>query len=145
MKKSHLKEFLAIRGMGQVISVTVAMLIMVLVFGGFLAAGMPLVGALVSIAGSLGVAYALTYAMDLESFVVNIITVIGLGLSIDYGLLITSRYREELARSLTADQELERAAPEGDPARAATALCSNWSSSAPCATRTPTTRPTPNG
>ncbi len=33
MKKSHLKEFLAIRGMGQVISVTVAMLIMVLVFG----------------------------------------------------------------------------------------------------------------
>ncbi len=106
---------------GELVSLPLALIIMVLVFGGFLAAGMPLVGALVSIAGSLGVAYALTYAMDLESFVVNIITVIGLGLSIDYGLLITSRYREELARSLTADQELERAAPEGDPARAATA------------------------
>jgi len=33
MKRKHLKEFLAIRGMGQVISVTVAMLVMVLVFG----------------------------------------------------------------------------------------------------------------
>lgn len=83
---------------GELISLPLSLLIMVLVFGGFLAAGMPLIGALAAIAGSLGVLYGLTYVMDLQSFVVTIVTVIGLGLSIDYGLLITSRYREELAR-----------------------------------------------
>ena len=41
--------------------------------------------------------YALSFFTDLQSFVVIIISVIGLGLSIDYGLLLTSRYREELA------------------------------------------------
>ena len=43
--------------------------------------------------------YALSFFTDLQSFVVIIISVIGLGLSIDYGLLLTSRYREELARN----------------------------------------------
>ena len=84
---------------GEIIALPLALLVMVLVFGGFLVAGMPLIGALASIAGSLGVLYALSFFTDLQSFVVNIISVIGLGLSIDYGLLLTSRYREELARN----------------------------------------------
>ncbi|SDN04748.1 MMPL family transporter [Actinomyces ruminicola] len=88
---------------GKLISLPLALLIMVLVFGGFLTAGMPLFGALVSIAGTMGVLYALSFTMDLQSFVINIVTVISLGLSIDYGLLVTSRYREELARSRDAE------------------------------------------
>ncbi|WP_147681271.1 MMPL family transporter [Actinomyces ruminicola] len=88
---------------GELISLPLALLIMVLVFGGFLAAGMPLIGALASICGTMGVLYALSFAMDLQSFVINIVAVISLGLSIDYGLLITSRYREELARSHDAE------------------------------------------
>lgn len=82
---------------GEMVSLPLALLVMVLVFGGFLLAGMPLAGALASIACSLGVLYALSLAIDMQSFVVNIVSVIGLGLSIDYGLLITSRFREELA------------------------------------------------
>ncbi|MDU0347342.1 MMPL family transporter [Actinomyces sp. MRS3W] len=88
---------------GEIISLPLALLVMVLVFGGFLAAGMPLAGALVSICGTLGVLYALSFTLDLQSFVINIVTVISLGLSIDYGLLITSRYREELARRWDAE------------------------------------------
>ncbi|WP_257210803.1 MMPL family transporter [Actinomyces ruminis] len=84
---------------GELITLPLALVIMVLVFGGFLAAGMPLIGALVSIACTMGVLYFLSVGVDLQSFVINIVTVISLGLSIDYGLLITSRYREELARS----------------------------------------------
>ena len=84
---------------GEAVSLPLALLVMVLVFGGFLAAGMPLIGALASIASTLGVLWALSLGTDLQSFVVNIVSVIGLGLSIDYGLLLTSRYREELARN----------------------------------------------
>ena len=89
---------------GEAVSLPLALLVMVLVFGGFLAAGMPLIGALASIASTLGVLWALSLGTDLQSFVGNIVSVIGLGLSIDYGLLITSRYREELARAHAESQ-----------------------------------------
>nr|WP_300338007.1 MMPL family transporter [Actinomyces sp.] len=83
---------------GEMIALPVTLVVMVLVFGGFLAAGMPVLGALSSIAGSFGVLWVASTLVDLQSFVVNIVTVIGLGLSIDYALLITSRFREELAQ-----------------------------------------------
>ena len=69
---------------------------MVLVFGGFVAAGMPILGAVASIAGALASLLAFSYAIDLDASVVNVVTVLGLGLCIDYGLLTVSRFREEL-------------------------------------------------
>lgn len=90
---------------GEMIALPVTLVVMVLVFGGFLAAGMPILGALSSIAASFGVLWIASTLVDLQSFVVNIVTVIGLGLSIDYALLITSRYREELAQPAQVPQE----------------------------------------
>ncbi len=81
---------------GEAISMPVALLVMVLVFGGLLSAGMPLLGAVASIAGGLGSVFALSHWLDMDSSVVNVVTLLGLGLSIDYGLLIVSRFREEL-------------------------------------------------
>ncbi|QHT55853.1 MMPL family transporter [Cellulomonas sp. H30R-01] len=81
---------------GEAIALPVALLVMVLVFGGFLAAGLPMAGAVASIAGGLASLLAFSYVLDLDSSVVNVVTVLGLGLSIDYGLLIVSRFREEL-------------------------------------------------
>lgn len=81
---------------GEAIALPVALLIMVLVFGGFLAAAMPMVGAIASIAVGLAALLGFSYLMDLDSSVVNVVTLLGLGLSIDYGLLIVSRFREEL-------------------------------------------------
>ena len=75
---------------------------MVLVFGGFLAAGMPIVGAIASIGGGLATLLGFSYLIDLDAAVVNVVTVLGLGLCIDYGLLIVSRYREELRAQLAA-------------------------------------------
>ena len=83
---------------GEAVSLPVALIVMVLVFGGFLAAAMPMVGALASIAAGLGTVYGLSYLMDLDSSVINVVTILSLGLSIDYGLLIVSRFREELHR-----------------------------------------------
>lgn len=88
---------------GEVVALPVALLIMIVVFGGFLAASMPMAGALASIAGGLGSLLALTYVMDVDASVVNVVTVLGLGLSIDYGLLIVSRFREELHRTVGTD------------------------------------------
>lgn len=85
---------------GEVIALPISLLIMVVVFGGFLAAGIPLVGAIVSILGGLGALWGFSYLLDLDAVVVNVVTILGLGLSIDYGLLIVSRYREELRASI---------------------------------------------
>ncbi len=81
---------------GEVIALPVSLLVMVLVFGGFLAAGVPIAGAIASIGGALAVLLGFSYLIDLDASVVNVVTVLGLGLCIDYGLLIVSRYREEL-------------------------------------------------
>lgn len=83
---------------GEAIALPVALLIMVLVFGGFLAAAMPMAGALASIGTGLGVLLGLSYLMEIDASIVNVVTVLGLGLSIDYGLLVVSRFREELVR-----------------------------------------------
>jgi len=88
---------------GERIALPIALLVMVLVFGGFMAAAMPMAGALVSIAVGLGTVYGLSFVMDMDASVVNVVTILGLGLSIDYGLLIVSRYREELHRLLDDD------------------------------------------
>ena len=81
---------------GEIISLPLALIVLVLVFGGFLAAGMPLIGAIVSIVGGLGVLYGASYVLDVDTTVLNVLSVIGLGLSIDYGLLMISRFREAL-------------------------------------------------
>ena len=85
---------------GESIGLPVALLLLVIVFGGLLAAGLPLVGAGVSIGLGMAGIWALTFAMDINSFILNVISIIGLALSIDYGLLVVSRYREEIANQL---------------------------------------------
>jgi len=81
---------------GEGIALPVSLLVMVVVFGGFIAAGMPVVGAIASIGGALASLLAFSYVIDLDASVVNVVTVLGLGLCIDYGLLVVSRFREEL-------------------------------------------------
>lgn len=92
---------------GESIGLPVALILMVIVFGGLLAAGLPLIGALTTILCALGALWILTFFSDVDSFIINIISIIGLGLSIDYGLLVVSRYREEVAR-LRQERDLPR-------------------------------------
>ncbi len=83
---------------GELVALPLALVMMVLVFGGLMAASMPLAGAIASILTGLGAMFALTFVMDIDASIINVATVLGLGLSIDYGLLVVSRFREELAR-----------------------------------------------
>jgi len=89
---------------GEAVALPLSLLVMVIVFGGFLAAGIPVVGALVTIGGGLAALLGFSHLIDLDASVVNVVTVLGLGLCIDYGLLVVSRYREELRALADAGQ-----------------------------------------
>ena len=85
---------------GEGIALPITFVVMVLIFGGFLAAGIPIIGAIASICGALATLWGFAHVIDLDATVVNIVTVLGLGLCIDYGLLVVSRFREEMAAAL---------------------------------------------
>jgi len=85
---------------GEAISLPVALLLLIIIFGGVVAAGLPLIGAIISIVIGLGAVWALTFVNTVDSFILNVISIIGVALSIDYGLLVVSRYREELSSEL---------------------------------------------
>ncbi|MEU5941849.1 MMPL family transporter [Micromonospora sp. NPDC047548] len=78
-------------------SLPLTLLVLVVVFGGVVAAGLPLLATLATVLGSFGVLLAFSRFVDLDSNVVTVVSMLGLGLSIDYGLLLIARYREELA------------------------------------------------
>ncbi|XCB30052.1 MMPL family transporter [Arcanobacterium hippocoleae] len=79
---------------GEIVGIPIALLLMVFVFGGILAAGLPLGSAIVTILISMGIIWGVTFTVNVDSFVLNILSIIGVALSIDYGLLVVSRYRE---------------------------------------------------
>lgn len=85
---------------GESVSLPVALVLLVIIFGGLLAAGIPLINALVSIVIGMAALWGLTFVLDVHSFILNVISILGLALSIDYGLLFVSRYREEVAAQL---------------------------------------------
>jgi uncharacterized membrane protein YdfJ with MMPL/SSD domain len=93
----------------EAVSLPIAALVLILVFGSLLAAAMPLLVALVAIPSSIGVIGLLAERLQMSIFVLNIATMLGLALAIDYSLFITSRFREELARGRTVEQAVERA------------------------------------
>ncbi|MDR1293821.1 MAG: MMPL family transporter [Bifidobacteriaceae bacterium] len=89
---------------GELVALPIALIVMVVVFAGFAAAFMPLFAALAAIASALGALFATTYITDVHTSVINVVTIIGVGLSIDYGLLIVSRFREELRARSSGDR-----------------------------------------
>lgn len=80
---------------GETISIGVALVILVLVFRAVGAAGIPLLLAVVSIVVAVALASLAGQAYRLSFFIVNMITMIGLAVGIDYSLFIVGRYREE--------------------------------------------------
>ncbi|MFB7253470.1 MMPL family transporter [Streptomyces nojiriensis] len=73
------------------------LILLVLVFGSVVAAALPLLIGVLAVAGTLLVLSVLGRITDVSVFALNLTTALGLGLGIDYGLLIVSRFREELA------------------------------------------------
>jgi uncharacterized membrane protein YdfJ with MMPL/SSD domain len=93
---------------GEGVALPIALLVMLVVFGGFIAAGVPLIGAIAAIIGALGALFGISHLMDIDTTVINVITAVGLGLSIDYGLLMVSRFREEYRAALAGHPGADR-------------------------------------
>lgn len=73
------------------------LILLVLVFGSVVAAALPLLIGVLAVTGALLVLSVLGRITDVSVFALNLTTALGLGLGIDYGLLVVSRFREELA------------------------------------------------
>ena len=90
------------------IAIPLSLIVLVWVFGGLLAAALPMAVGLLAIAGSMAVLRAITFITDVSIFALNLSTALGLALAIDYTLLIVSRYRDELAEGSEPDEALIR-------------------------------------
>ncbi len=80
---------------GETIGVSMALIVLVVVFGTLVAAGIPLLMAIFAITISIGSTMIIGQFMDLSLFVINMMVMIGLAVGIDYSLFILGRYREE--------------------------------------------------
>src|SRR5688572_17995488 len=79
------------------ISLPLAALALLFVFGSIVAAGVPILVGGTAVVVALGALYFVAQQTPLSIFVLNLATLLGLGLGVDYALLLTSRFREELA------------------------------------------------
>lgn len=90
----------------EMIGLPIALIVLILAFGGLVAASLPLIIGIISILTTMGIVYFFSYRADLTIFILNIIPMIGLALSIDFALLFINRYKEEL-KTHSIQQALE--------------------------------------
>lgn len=92
----------------EIIALPVVAIMLLFVFGGVVAAVLPVFIGGLTIAGSLGITKLIAQATELNIFAQSVITLIGLGIAIDYGLFMVSRFREEIAEGYTVKAAVRR-------------------------------------
>ncbi|MGA7053321.1 MAG: MMPL family transporter, partial [Mycobacterium sp.] len=90
------------------IAFPVSFVVLVWVFGGLVAAALPVVVGGLAIVGSLSILRLVATTTDVSIFALSLSTALGLALAIDYTLLIVSRYRDEISQGAQRDQALIR-------------------------------------
>jgi RND superfamily putative drug exporter len=90
------------------IAIPLSFIVLAWVFGGLLAAALPMAVGGMAILGSMTVLRLITFSTDVSIFALNLSTALGLALAIDYTLLIISRFREEVANGSGRDEALIR-------------------------------------
>jgi len=95
-------------GRAEAISMPVLLVLLAIIFGSLAAASLPLAIGGIGIIGSFTALRLLTLATPVSIYSVNITTILGLGLAIDYGLFMVGRFREELHRQASVEDALAR-------------------------------------
>ena len=83
---------------GEMIALPVAALVLLFIFGTAAASAVPLIMALATVPTTLGLVWVIAHYMNMAIYVQQLVSLIGIAISIDYSLLIVYRYREELDR-----------------------------------------------
>ncbi|GGT22331.1 membrane protein [Streptomyces kurssanovii] len=96
-------------GAGEIIGVVVAGIVLVITFGSLVAAGLPLLTAIIGVGIGISTITALANVLDLGSTTSTLAMMIGLAVGIDYALFIVSRYRAELAEGKEHEEAAGRA------------------------------------
>ncbi|MFE3497083.1 MMPL family transporter [Streptomyces sp. NPDC059175] len=96
-------------GASEVIGVAIAAVVLLITFGSLVAAGLPLVTAIIGVGIGVSTITALANVLDLGSTTATLATMIGLAVGIDYALFIVSRYRAELAEGREREDAAGRA------------------------------------
>ncbi|BCJ69958.1 MMPL family transporter [Polymorphospora rubra] len=81
----------------ELVSLPIVLVLLVLIFGSLVAASLPVLVGGLAVLGSLGILHAVALTTEVNSFAVNVASLLGLGMAIDYGLFMVGRFREELA------------------------------------------------
>lgn len=92
----------------EVIAIPVVAVLLFFIFGGVVAAALPLIVGGLTVLGANGIVMAITKFTEVNSFVSPVVSMIGLGLAIDYGLFMVSRFREEMAEGYTTASAVRR-------------------------------------
>jgi putative drug exporter of the RND superfamily len=92
----------------ELIAVPLTLILLLVVFGGLVAAGLPVFVGGISVFGAFLVLWTITQFTNVSIFSINLVTALGLGLAIDYSLFIVSRFREERAAGRTVDDAVVR-------------------------------------
>lgn len=95
--------------MAEMVGLPIALVILVVVFGALVAAGLPVMLGLIGIFVAVGITAIFGLQFELSIFVLNMITMIGLAVGIDYSLIIIQRFREERRNGLDRDAAIIRA------------------------------------
>jgi putative drug exporter of the RND superfamily len=90
------------------IAVPITLVLLVIAFGSIVSALLPLAIAVAAIFGTLAELSLLTHITSVSIFAINLTTALGLGLGIDYALLMVSRFREELAKGVNVGEAVAR-------------------------------------
>jgi uncharacterized membrane protein YdfJ with MMPL/SSD domain len=93
---------------GESIALPIAFAVLLAVFGLSLAATIPFLFAAATITGTLGIVFIVAHHLTMATYVTNLVQLIGLGIAIDYSLLIVYRFREELEHGGSKDDAIVR-------------------------------------
>jgi RND superfamily putative drug exporter len=92
----------------EIIAIPLTLLLLLFVFRSIVAALIPALVGISTVAGALLVLFIITAFTDVSVFAINLVTTLGLGLAIDYSLLVVSRFREELDNGLAVDDAVRK-------------------------------------
>jgi putative drug exporter of the RND superfamily len=99
----------------ELLSLPVVLLLLLLIFGGLRAAGLPLLVAVTGVAGAFLALYGFSHVTDISVYAVQVTTMLGLGLAVDCALLVVVRFREERRESADVARAVRRTVERAGP------------------------------